>query len=70
MGTNKNEFDSNNRMGNQYVLDFVDTKPSGWSVASRDIEYYYKNACLDILAEDFDDDGSIRFFATKSEVLN
>ena len=63
-------FRGNNRMGNQYVLEFVDSKPSGWSVARRDIEYYYYNACLDILAENFDDDGSIRFFATKSEVLN
>ena len=50
-------FRGNNRMGNQYVLEFVDSKSSGWSVASRDIEYYYYNACLDILAEEFDDDG-------------
>jgi hypothetical protein len=63
-------FRGNNRMGNQYVLEFVDPKPSGWSVAPWSIEQYYYNAGLDILAEDFDEDGSIRYFATTSEVMN
>ncbi len=63
-------FRNNNRIGNQYVLDFAIPKSSGWSVASRSIEFYYKHAWTDILVEDFDEDGSIRFFATKNEILN
>lgn len=63
-------FYSNNRLGNQYEFPFMPKRRSGWYLIDNHIEHYYRKALFDLLFEEFDEDGSIRFFGSNRNLEN